>query len=68
MPGWAAAKIDRYIGYYEPYYNSHDALDKGTAVQEEARNVARAIVHAVKELRDGRLSQPDEQVKWPRAK
>ena len=31
----AAAKLDRYIGYYEPYYNSHDALDKDKAVQEE---------------------------------
>jgi multimeric flavodoxin WrbA len=64
----AAAKLDRYIGYYEPYYNSHDALDKDKAVQEEARNVARSVVQAVKELRAGRLSQPDKQVKWPRQK
>jgi hypothetical protein len=64
----AAAKLDRYIGYYEPYYNSHDALDKDKAVQEETRNVARAVVHAVKELRAGRLSQSDKQVKWPRTK
>ena len=64
----AAAKLDRYIGYYEPYYNGHDALDKDTAVQEEARNVARSVVQAVKELRAGRLSQPDKQVKWPRSK
>jgi len=64
----AAAKLDRYIGYYEPYYNSHEALDRDTAVQEEARNVARSVIHAVKELRAGRLSQPDKQVKWPRSK
>jgi len=64
----AAAKLDRYIGYYEPYYNSHDALDKDKAVQEEARNVARSVVQAVKALRAGQLSQPDKQVKWPRAK
>ncbi|MES2099121.1 MAG: flavodoxin family protein [Pseudomonadota bacterium] len=63
-----AAKLDRYIGYYEPYYNSHDALDKDHAVQEEARNVARAVVAAVKELRAGRLSQPDRKIKWPRPK
>jgi hypothetical protein len=37
-------------------------------VQEEARNVARAVVQAVKELRAGRLSQPDKQIKQPRAK
>ncbi len=63
-----AAKLDRYIGYYEPYYNSHDALDKDHAVQEEVRNVARAVVAAVGELRAGRLSQPDKKVKWPRPK
>ena len=64
----AAAKLDRYIGYYEPYYNSHDTLDRDRDVQEETRNVARAVVQAVKQLRAGRLRQPDEQVKWPRTK
>ncbi len=64
----AASKLDRYIGYYEPYYNSHDALDKDKAVQEEARNVARSVVQAVAALRAGRLSQPDKQLKWPRTK
>jgi hypothetical protein len=64
----AVAKLDRYIGDYEPYYNSHEALDKDKAVQEEARNVARSVVQAVKELRAGRLSQPDKQVKGPRPK
>ena len=64
----AAAKLDRYIGYYEPYYNSHDILDKDAAVQEEVRNVARSVVNAVKELRAGRLSQPDKHIEWPRPK
>jgi hypothetical protein len=43
-------------------------LDKDNAVQEEVRNVARAVVAAVKELRAGRLSQPDRMIKWPRPK
>jgi len=64
----AAAKLDRYIGYFEPYYNSHDALDEDTAVQEETRSVAHSVVQAVKELRAGRLSQPDKHVKRPRPK
>ena len=64
----AAAKLDRYVGYYEPYYNSHDALDKDAAVQEEVRNVARSVVEAVKQLRAGALSQPDKKIKWPRPK
>ena len=63
----AASKLDRYIGYYEPYCNGHNALDKNKAVQEETRNVARSVVQAVKALRAGRLRQPDKQVKWPRA-
>ena len=64
----AASKLDRYIGYYEPYYNSHDALDADHAVQEEARNVARSVVAAVTELRAGRLAQPDKNIKPPRPK
>ena len=39
--------LDRYIGYYEPYATSHDALDKDTAVQQEVRATARARVDAV---------------------
>ena len=64
----AAAKLDRYVGYYEPYYNSHDTLDKDACVQEEVRNVARAVANAVAELRAGRLSVPDKDVVPPRPK
>jgi len=64
----AAAKLDRYVGYYEPYYNSHDALDRDKAVQEEVRNVARAVVSSVKQLRAGTLVQPDKELRAPRPK
>ena len=64
----ASAKLDRYIGYYGPYYDSHDTLDEDLAMQEEVRNVARAVVAAVGELRAGRLSQPDKKLKRPRPK
>ena len=63
-----AAGLDRYIGYYAPYYNSHDALDRDTAVQQEVRNVARSVVEAVALLRAGRLPQPDQRVEAPRPK
>jgi hypothetical protein len=62
------AEIDRYIGYYEPYAGSHVALDHDTAVQEETRNAARALVRAVKLLRRGRLEQPDAGLKDTRPK
>lgn len=62
------ARLDRYIGYYEPYATSHEALDRDTAVQEEVRNVARAMAVAVGELRAGRLSRPDAGLERPRPK
>ena len=47
--------IDRYIGYYQPYATSHDALDADTAVQQEVRIAARALVEAVALSRAGKL-------------
>ncbi|TFY99934.1 flavodoxin family protein [Ramlibacter rhizophilus] len=63
-----AARLDRYIGYYEPYATSHATLDEDTAVQEEVRNAARALAQAVSELREGRLSAPGKDLKRPRPK
>ncbi len=62
------SKLDRYIGYFEPYATSHETLDRDEAVQEEVRNVARALVNAVRELRAGRLSKPDRDLQRPRPK
>lgn len=62
------ARLDRYIGYYEPYATSHEALDKDTAVQEETRNVARAVTKAVGELRAGRLQAVQAELINPRPK
>lgn len=62
------ARLDRYVGYFETYAESHEALDRDINVQEEVRNVARAVAQAVGELRAGRLSQPDRALKEPRPK
>jgi multimeric flavodoxin WrbA len=64
----AQARLDRYIGYYEPYATSHDTLDADTAIQEEVRNVARAVARAVADLRAGKLSRPDGDLSRPRPK
>jgi hypothetical protein len=64
----AQARLDRYLGYYEPYATSHDALDKDEELQEEVRNVARAVAHAVRMLRSGELTRPDKDVRSPRPK
>ena len=49
------ARLDRFIGYYEPYATSHDTLDRDDAVQAETRNVARAVAQVTAALRAGEL-------------
>jgi hypothetical protein len=67
VPAGAAANFDRYVGYYEPYATSHDALDRDTALFEEVRNAARSLVNAVRMIRRGRR-EPDAQLRAPRPK
>ena len=60
--------LARYIGYFEPYATSHDALDRDDALQGEVRNAARSLVETVRQLRSGRLRQPDAGLRPPREK
>ena len=62
------ARLDRYVGYYEPYATSHDTLDADKPMQAEVRNVASAVANAVRSLRSGTLSQPDKALPRPRPK
>ena len=64
----APARLDRYIGYYAPYATSHEALDQDEGVQDEVRNVARAVAKAVVELRAGRLQAVQPDLARPRPK
>lgn len=68
MDAGAQARLDRYIGYYEPYASSHEALDKDEAVQEEVRNVAHCVASAVVGLRAGGLQAAQPEPKRPRQK
>lgn len=68
IPAGHLAAIDRYISYYRPYATSHDDLDKENATQEDVRNVARAVVMAVKQLRSGELKPSDRGLREPRPK
>lgn len=61
------AVLDRYIGYYGPYHDSHQALDRDVGVQQEARQVAEAVADAVALLRAGQLKRPERRPA-PRAK
>ena len=62
------ARLDRYIGYYEPYATSHDALDRDRAFQEESRNVARAVARITRALRRGALGAETGPLPRPRPK
>lgn len=62
------ALLDRYIGYYEPYATSHATLDEDRHIQEEARNVARAVGATVANLRAGALNPGDSTARDPRPK
>lgn len=62
------ARLDRYIGYFEPYATSHDTLDKDLPMQEEARNMALAVAKAVVDLRSGKLQAVQPVLSRPRPK
>ncbi len=64
----AQARLDRFIGYYEPYATSHEALDRDEAVQEETRNVARAVAQTTTALRQGQLDDATRPQRPPRPK
>jgi multimeric flavodoxin WrbA len=53
-PAGPSAELDRYIGYWEPYATSHEALDRDQAVQQEVRNAALTLIEAVRGMREGR--------------
>ncbi|CAM2159018.1 NADPH-dependent FMN reductase-like domain-containing protein (plasmid) [Pararobbsia alpina] len=64
----AKSRLDRFIGYYEPYATSHDTLDQDKAVQAEVVNVAHAVRNAVTAIRQERLKEPDSGLDTPRMK
>jgi multimeric flavodoxin WrbA len=62
-----ASCIDRFIDYYGKYATSHDAFDKDTALHEEVRNAARALITQMMQHRAG-VEAPDEKLEDPRPK
>jgi multimeric flavodoxin WrbA len=68
FPAGRTAEFDRYIGYWQPYATSHDALDADTAIQEEVRNAARTLLDGVRSLRAGRQVNAGSELVSPRQK
>lgn len=48
-------RLDRFIGYYEPYATSHDTPDADESMQQEAGNVGRQVSLFTHALRRGEL-------------
>ena len=68
VPAGVPAELDRYIGYWQPYATSHEALDQDRAIQEEVRNAARTLLEAVQARKAGRLVSPGDDLEPPRQK
>lgn len=62
------ARLDRFIGYYQSYAESHKVMDADSALQEEVRNVARAVLKATRLQRQGNLPSGDDGLQRPRPK
>ncbi|NML05136.1 flavodoxin family protein [Sphingomonas sp. G-3-2-10] len=67
-PAGVRAELDRYIGYWEPYATSHEALDKDEAVQGEVRNAALTLLEGVRQARAGMQINAGSHLKAPREK
>src|SRR5687767_12401831 len=67
-PAGPNAELDRYIGYWKPYATSHDELDADQAIQEEVRNVARALLEGVIADKEGKLAAAGMDLQSPRQK
>jgi multimeric flavodoxin WrbA len=67
-PAGPSAELDRYIGYWKPYATSHDDLDADSALQEEVRNTARALVEGVNAKRSGQMVAAGGNLNEPRKK
>jgi hypothetical protein len=60
--------IGRYIGYFEPYASSHEALDRDIKIQEEVRNAARNLVLSVRAQKRHQLDSFIPELYDPRPK
>jgi multimeric flavodoxin WrbA len=68
VPAGVNAELDRYIGYWQPYATSHEALDRDRCIQEEVRNAARTLMEAALAKHAGKLLMAGQHLAPPRQK
>jgi multimeric flavodoxin WrbA len=64
----ARAEVDGYVGYYDPYATSHEALDGDRSFQAEIENAARTLCEAICAQRSGQLAEAGTGLADPRPK
>lgn len=67
-PAGVNAELDRYIGYWQEYATSHEALDADRAIQNEVRNAALTLAEAAHANHAGRLLQAGRRLRPARQK
>lgn len=67
LPAGRISALDRYIGYYESYAASHEALDRAPEMFVETRQAAVTLHEAIREQRAGRKI-PGDDLQPPRMK
>jgi len=68
IPATRTALIDTWIGWYQPYANGHEDLDKDEDLFTEVKNASLALANMVKLIRTGEYKSPDEGIHDPREK
>jgi multimeric flavodoxin WrbA len=64
----ALGAVDTFIGYYEPYATSHEALDADPDVFVQVENAAKSLANLVRGIRSGSYRAPDAGLRHPRQK
>ncbi len=69
IPASTKSQIGRYIGYYGPYFESHEAYEKDEKIKQEVQMVARSIAHTtLAERSDRNIDLLSPEIKEPRQK
>jgi multimeric flavodoxin WrbA len=68
LPAGLHGTLARYVGYYEPYATSHEALEKDKAFHQEVEGVVKGLTAAVRGARAGKYRELADAGEEPRPK
>ena len=68
VPAGVPAELDRYIGYWEPYATSHEALDEDRRSRTKSAMPPGTLFEAVQARKAGKLISSGDDLDQPRQK